>query len=128
MTANGPDDSHPAAVAGVNCGWNWIVKVPLPSSQVKYLRMVLAPKRAPPPPPMNSSTNVPDGHSGSDAVKVPERRPPVLREGDVRHDRRSLRMRRRCSRERSARENGQQEQSASGHRPTSLAVAAAERH
>jgi len=40
MTTKGPASSHPAGVAGVNCGWNKIVKVPLLSAQVKVLRTV----------------------------------------------------------------------------------------
>ncbi len=42
MTANGPEAPQPAAVAGMDCGWNWIVDVPLPSSHVQTLRTVAA--------------------------------------------------------------------------------------
>src|SRR6266511_1406817 len=52
-------------------GWNWIVNVPLASSQLKCWRPVNAEATGPPPPAIGSLTKVPLEQSGEVAVNVP---------------------------------------------------------
>src|SRR6266566_10120590 len=56
---------------GWTWGWNWIVKVPLASSQLKCCRPVNAEATGPPPPAIGSLTKVPLEQSGELAVNVP---------------------------------------------------------
>src|SRR6266568_4580739 len=56
---------------GWTWGWNWIVNVPLASSQLKCCRPVNAEATGPPPPAIGSLTKVPREQSGAVAANVP---------------------------------------------------------